>query len=109
MPDEVVDVLLRNDDDPLKRQFGIVAADGSSATYTGDDCVPWAGGRSGPGYAVQGNILTVNLIVIVAVNEVGPLDIEGMILSVPSEMRHHAKEENSRPNSFFSQSCTLSW
>jgi uncharacterized Ntn-hydrolase superfamily protein len=62
-PDEVVEILLRNDDDPNRRQFGIVAANGSSATYTGKDCIPWAGGRSGAGYAIQGNILTGEAVV----------------------------------------------
>ena len=31
---------------------------GDSATYSGSKCNAWAGGRHGPGYAVQGNILT---------------------------------------------------
>ncbi len=57
-PREALDVLIRTDDEPQKRQVGIVSFDGQSVTYTGKDCVPWAGGRSGPGYAVQGNILT---------------------------------------------------
>jgi uncharacterized Ntn-hydrolase superfamily protein len=35
-----------------------VGADGASATWTGPGCRAWAGGRHGPGYAVQGNILT---------------------------------------------------
>lgn len=56
-PAEAVEVLLRGDDDPERRQVGIVAADGASATYTGPGCMQWAGGRSGPNYAVQGNIL----------------------------------------------------
>jgi uncharacterized Ntn-hydrolase superfamily protein len=57
-PEEVVQILIRNDDDPKRRQFGIVAADGKSATYTGEECLAWAGGRNGPNYAIQGNILT---------------------------------------------------
>ncbi len=56
-PDEVSAILIRDDNDPGRRQFGIVAADGKSATYTGNGCSFWAGGRSGPNYAVQGNIL----------------------------------------------------
>jgi uncharacterized Ntn-hydrolase superfamily protein len=46
-------------DDPLRaqRQVGIVAADGDAATYTGDDTLPWSGGLTGDGYAVQGNLL----------------------------------------------------
>ena len=40
------------------RQAGIVDASGRSATHTGESCMTWAGGRIGPGYAAQGNILT---------------------------------------------------
>ena len=40
------------------RQAGIVDARGRSATHTGANCMMWAGGRVGAGYAVQGNILT---------------------------------------------------
>jgi len=57
-PLEVLKQLLAADDQAAKRQVGIVAADGRSATHTGTACTSWAGGRSGPGYAVQGNILT---------------------------------------------------
>lgn len=56
-PRQAMDELLKDDADPTRRQVGIVAADGSSATYTGDSCLAWAGGRKGPNYAVQGNIL----------------------------------------------------
>ncbi len=62
-PEEVRTVLLRNDDNPTQRQFGIVAVDGNSATYTGEKCITWAGGRSGPNYAVQGNILAGEAVV----------------------------------------------
>jgi uncharacterized Ntn-hydrolase superfamily protein len=62
-PDEVLQILLRNDPNPERRQVGIVAADGSSATYTGKDCLAWAGGRKGPDYAVQGNILAGEAVV----------------------------------------------
>ena len=57
MPEEIVEILVKDDDDPERRQFGIVAADGKSATYTGEKCLAWAGGRNGPSYAIQGNIL----------------------------------------------------
>jgi uncharacterized Ntn-hydrolase superfamily protein len=39
------------------RQLGVVDAEGRSATFTGRECFEWAGGRTGPGYAAQGNIL----------------------------------------------------
>ena len=40
------------------RQLGIVDAAGGSATFTGAECHAWAGGRTGDGWAAQGNILT---------------------------------------------------
>ena len=62
-PKEVLEILLRNDDDPERRQVGIVSFDGKSVTYTGSKCNPWAGGRSGPNYAIQGNILAGESVV----------------------------------------------
>jgi len=62
-PAEVVRILLRNDDDPQRRQFGIVGAYGKSATYTGEGCLAWAGGRNGANYAIQGNILASEEVV----------------------------------------------
>jgi uncharacterized Ntn-hydrolase superfamily protein len=41
-----------------RRQIGVVSADGEAASHTGADCLAWAGSRTGPGFAVQGNILT---------------------------------------------------
>ena len=55
---EALDVMLRADEDRERRQAGVVSADGASATWTGSGCTAWAGGRHGPGYAAQGNILT---------------------------------------------------
>lgn len=60
---ETLDVLLRADDGRDSRQVGVVAADGGSATHTGTRCTAWAGGRSGPGYAAQGNILAGEAVV----------------------------------------------
>jgi uncharacterized Ntn-hydrolase superfamily protein len=57
-PKEVLGILLRDDDEAPQRQAGVVSADGDSATYTGEGCIAWAGGRNGPNYAAQGNILT---------------------------------------------------
>ena len=55
--EEVVERLTSADDGRAQRQLGVVDAEGRGATYTGDECHDWAGGRVGPGYAAQGNIL----------------------------------------------------
>lgn len=39
------------------RQYGMVDASGASLSFTGEGCHPWSGGRTGEGYAVQGNLL----------------------------------------------------
>lgn len=54
---DTLETLLRADPQASQRQVGMVDASGGSATYTGIDCNAWAGGISGPGYAIQGNIL----------------------------------------------------
>ncbi len=41
-----------------QRQVGVVAVGGGSAQHTGSGTTPWAGHRAGPGYVVQGNLLT---------------------------------------------------
>jgi uncharacterized Ntn-hydrolase superfamily protein len=54
---EAVDELTAADDGRGHRQLGIVDAGGRAASYTGNECLEWAGGRTGAGYAAQGNIL----------------------------------------------------
>jgi uncharacterized Ntn-hydrolase superfamily protein len=54
---EVVARLVAEDADREQRQLGIVDGRGGSATYTGSECLDWAGGVSGPCFAAQGNIL----------------------------------------------------
>ena len=55
---ETLDALTAADEGRDQRQAGVVDAAGRSATFTGPACHDWAGGRTGDGYAVQGNILT---------------------------------------------------
>jgi uncharacterized Ntn-hydrolase superfamily protein len=78
-PEEALRVLLRSDEGRDQRQVGIVLASGESATYTGSKCNPWAGGRHGPGYAAQGNIL-VGEEVVAAMERVF-LETKGMPLA----------------------------
>jgi uncharacterized Ntn-hydrolase superfamily protein len=56
-PEEAIAALTGEDDRPQQRQVGVVDAQGRSATFTGPNCFPWAGGISGPNFAAQGNIL----------------------------------------------------
>lgn len=60
-PSEIIDSLVAGDAqaNPHIRQFGIVtlAGGGASAAYTGDGTMDYKGHRTGPTYAVQGNIL----------------------------------------------------
>lgn len=63
-PEEVLEVMLRTDEGRAQRQVGVVSVTGESATFTGGDCIAWAGGRRGPSYAVQGNLLTGEEVVV---------------------------------------------
>lgn len=55
---QAIGVRFREEDaDIEQRQFGLVGADGRSATLTGPGCHSWAGGWAGPDVAIQGNVL----------------------------------------------------
>jgi uncharacterized Ntn-hydrolase superfamily protein len=53
----VVRRLTEGDEGRDHRQLGVVDAHGGSATFTGPECMDWAGGVTGPCFAAQGNIL----------------------------------------------------
>ncbi|WP_432948586.1 DUF1028 domain-containing protein [Kribbella sp. CA-253562] len=55
--DEVVARLTGSDEGRDSRQVGVVDTAGRGATFTGPECMEWAGGQAGDGFAVQGNIL----------------------------------------------------
>lgn len=63
---QALDELVAADDDRAQRQAGIVDAAGRAATFTGAECMEWAGGTAGDGVTIQGNIL------------VGPQVVEAM-------------------------------
>lgn len=54
---EAVAALAAADPDRAYRQLGAVDAAGTAASYTGESCAPAAGGVTGDGVAVQGNML----------------------------------------------------
>src|SRR5919205_1989248 len=55
--EETVEALTAADEDRAHRQVGVVYGNARAVTYTGSECLEWAGGRVGDGYAAQGNIL----------------------------------------------------
>jgi uncharacterized Ntn-hydrolase superfamily protein len=55
--EEVIAALTSADAGRAERQVGVVDGSGRAATFTGEGCHEWAGGRTGNGYAAQGNIL----------------------------------------------------
>jgi uncharacterized Ntn-hydrolase superfamily protein len=56
--EETLAKLLALDPGREHRQVGIVDRQGNSASFTGKECMDWAGGICHPGYAIQGNILS---------------------------------------------------
>jgi len=55
--EEVVERLTSADEGRDQRQLGIVDREGRGASFTGGECLEWAGGKTGRCYAAQGNIL----------------------------------------------------
>src|SRR5204862_5880861 len=75
--EETVATLTAADKDEAHRQVGVVDSQGRAATFTGSECMDWAGGRTGDCYAAQGNILvsaeTVDAIAETFESGSGPL------------------------------------
>jgi uncharacterized Ntn-hydrolase superfamily protein len=66
-PQQIIDWLIANDaqGNPTIRQYGIVdlTRNGESAAYTGSNCTNYKNHVTGPGYAIQGNILLGQVII----------------------------------------------
>jgi uncharacterized Ntn-hydrolase superfamily protein len=58
-----LDAVLESDTEREERQVGFVDASGGAATFTGANCMDWAGGINGDGFAAQGNILAGEAVV----------------------------------------------
>jgi uncharacterized Ntn-hydrolase superfamily protein len=52
-----IEALTGADQGRAQRQIGVVDAAGGAATFTGPECIAWAGGVTGEGFVCQGNIL----------------------------------------------------
>ncbi|HEY2980828.1 MAG TPA: DUF1028 domain-containing protein [Anaerolineales bacterium] len=61
--DQTLARLLEDDPERDLRQVGLIDAQGRAATYSGSGCHVWAGGITGDGFAVQGNILVGERVV----------------------------------------------
>jgi uncharacterized Ntn-hydrolase superfamily protein len=91
---EAMRIVMRSDQRPSQRQVGMVDAHGNAASWTGDSCFDWAGGRTlgadgqivlgakgavivGRGFAAQANIMvsdqTVKNMADAFVRAAGPL------------------------------------
>jgi uncharacterized Ntn-hydrolase superfamily protein len=49
--------LIADDEGRAVRQVGLVDRSGTTAAWSGSDCVPWFGHITGPNFTVQGNML----------------------------------------------------
>jgi uncharacterized Ntn-hydrolase superfamily protein len=56
--EQVVERLIGADPGRDMRQLGVVDAQGNSAAHSGASCTDWFGHVTGPGYSIQGNMLT---------------------------------------------------
>jgi uncharacterized Ntn-hydrolase superfamily protein len=60
---ETLTQLTEADSDQALRQVGIVDANGTVASFTGEKCNPWAGHIEGTNFCVQGNILAGEAVI----------------------------------------------
>ena len=56
--------LLEEDPGRDHRQVGLVDLDGTAVNHPGASCLEWAGGVTGEGYAIQGNVLASEDVVL---------------------------------------------
>jgi uncharacterized Ntn-hydrolase superfamily protein len=55
--EQAVERLTGADEGREHRQLGVIDREGRSSSFTGRECLEWAGHKTGPCYAAQGNIL----------------------------------------------------
>jgi uncharacterized Ntn-hydrolase superfamily protein len=80
---DVVELLTENDPDRHRRQVGVVDRDGGAASYTGSQCLEWAGGDTATGCACQGNLLAGPEVVEAMLSNFGSADgpLSGRLLA----------------------------
>lgn len=60
---EVRNILAKRDPRSETRQFAVIDRDGKTATWTGEQCLAWAGAEQGESFSVQGNRLAGGQVV----------------------------------------------
>ena len=55
--EQALDAAIGGDPGRALRQMGVVDRRGRAASWTGEECTPWAGHITGDGFAAQGNML----------------------------------------------------
>ena len=78
-PQEVLEKLTEADEGRDTRQVGIVNTTGASSSYTGTEAQAWAGHRFAQNYAIQGNILVGEEVV---------LEMERAFLKTEGDLSH---------------------
>jgi len=76
-PENTLRVLIETDEKRNYRQVGIINASGDSISYTGEQAGLWAGHRFSTNYAIQGNILVGEQVI---------LDMESAFLKTNGEL-----------------------
>ena len=78
----VIEKLLAGDPERESRQLGAVDTKGTPATFTGSKCLPWAGGKTGEHYTVQGNLLAGPQVLdaMAATYEAAPGDLASRLI-----------------------------
>jgi uncharacterized Ntn-hydrolase superfamily protein len=62
-PEDALSQLLADDEGRELRQLGLIDMQGRTASFTGKENGEWAGGRQGPDFTIQGNILVGHEVV----------------------------------------------
>lgn len=80
-PMEALDHLLADDKGRALRQIGMINMLGRTASHTGAENGPWAGGRQGKNYTVQGNVLVGEQVINAVADHFESTEGNGMPLA----------------------------
>lgn len=61
---DIIEILLKDDQDRHQRQLHLIDGNGQTAAWTGENCVGWAGHLTFPDFSVAGNMLVGEQVLI---------------------------------------------